>query len=98
MDKLGDLIGRRMGDHHLGAAAKASEVLLFANQLLQESGILPRDAKAMTFKQGTLLIGVRNSLWAQEVRGLTLELAQKLQKKAGLMAPLKVRTKSLTNL
>lgn len=97
MDKISALIGRRMGAHDLREASLASQVVHAANQILMEDFKADsKEVKALTFKQGTLLIAVKNSLWAEEVRGMTLELQEKILKKVPLKTPLKIRTKSLT--
>lgn len=96
MQKLSELIQNRLHNHKLHASAKASEVVFRANECLLE--YFPdhqRAVKAISIKQGVLLIEVKSSVWSQELWSVSDELLQKLQKEFGEKMVQKIRTVSV---
>ena len=93
MEKIGNLITRRLNQHKLGDSARASEAVYKANQYLgQWLRCDPGDVRAYQLKQGTLWIRTRNAAWGQETWAVTKPLLKKLQG----MGVRKIRTKSMS--
>lgn len=97
MQKLSDLIKVRLNNHNLSTSAKSAEVIYFANQLLADfADPVKSGVKAYKFNGGTLFIGVKNSVWAQEVFGEQEKVLQKLKNRFGEKVIKKILIKSLT--
>ncbi len=97
MDKIGNIIGKRLNQHKLGESARASEVINKANQYLSKTlKCEAEDARATTLKDGILWIKVGSATWGQEVWGTTAPLLKKLHGEYGKNSVKKIRTKSLT--
>ena len=97
MDKIGNIIGKRLNQHKIGDAARASEVIHMANQYLsRELKCESNDARAFQIKGGILWIKVNGSSWNQEVWSRSFPLLKKIQKEYGENFVKKIRTKSLT--
>jgi len=97
MEQLGDLIGKRLNQHKLGEAARASMVLNKANIFLQNK--FPNaegEVNAFRLKNGTLFIGVMSSVWSQELWGYKEKLIEEIHNEYGKNSVIKVVIKSLT--
>ena len=98
MDKIGDIIGRRMNQHNLGESVRASAVIHKANTFLQGRLQCTEDeVNAFRLKDGVLYIGTVGSVWSQEVFHHQEELKEEMQKEHGPKAVLRVVIKSLTS-
>ena len=96
MEQLSDIAKRRLNQHKLGEVSQASLILFTAQKFLQDHfGQDPQVAKPLSLRQGTLWIGVKNSVYAQEVQGLSQKLLATLQV-YGIARPQRIRTKHLT--
>jgi len=97
MDKIGDLIGRRLNQHKLGESAKASLVVSKANDFLWKK--LPdseEEVRAFRLKDGVLYIGTVGAVWSQEVHGLKEKLMDEIHHEHGKNSVLRVVIKGLT--
>jgi len=96
MDRIGDIIGKRLNHHQISDSARASEVVHKANQYLSqwlkcETG----DARVTSLKDGILWVGTGNSAWSQETQGITSPLLKKLQDEYGKTYVKKIRIRSI---
>ncbi len=97
MEKIGNIIGKRLNQHKLGESASASEVIYKANEYLSKTlKCEAEDVRATTLKNGILWVKVGNAGWAQETWGVTAPLLKKLHNEYGKNCVKKIRTKSLT--
>lgn len=98
MDKIGDIIGKRMNQHNLGESARASAVIHKANVFLQGRLQCTEDeVNVFRLKDGVLYVGTVGSVWSQEVFHRQEELMEEMQKEHGPKTVLKVVIKSLTS-
>lgn len=97
MEKLSDLIKKRLPKHNLGTAAKSAEVLFVANKLLEDLLNSPdRSVKAYRLESGNLFIAAENSVWTQELWGIRDKVIKKLQERFGKSFVKKIVIKCLT--
>ena len=97
MDKIGDLIGKRLNQHNLGESARAAMVVAKANCFLREK--FPEsedDFRAFRLKDGILYIGAHGAVWSQELSGHRGELMRAIHDEYGQKSVLKIVIKSLT--
>lgn len=95
MEKLSDLIGKRLHQHKLGEVSKAASVLHSADALLYKK--FQTDAtqlKALHLKNGTLTIGTASSVWSQELWGYQETLLKQLNHMHGEKSVVKIRLQS----
>jgi len=98
MDKIGDIIGKRLNQHKLGESARASAVLHKANAFLQGKLQCSDDeVNAFRLKDGVLYIGTAGSAWSQEVFHRQEELKNEVRGELGQKAILRVVIKGLTS-
>lgn len=84
MQKLTDLIGKRLNQHKLGESAKAAEVIFAANQLIQGYfDVEPSEIEAIQLKNGVLLVRVASAVWNQEFWGYQEFLLADLRERFG---------------
>jgi len=98
MDKIGSLVSKRLNQHKLGEAARASMVLNKANIFLQNK--FPNaegEVSAYRLKNGILFIGVMSSVWSQELWGYKERLIEEIHNEYGKNSVIKVVIKSLTS-
>jgi len=80
MDKLSDLIQKRLNQHKIGDSALASEIVFKANQYISIWLKCEVDeVRAYKFQNGILHINVFNSVWSQEAWGISEKLLSKLK-------------------
>ena len=97
MDKIGNIIGKRLNHHQISESARASEVVYKANQHIAKwLKCETDDARAISLKGGVLWIGTGNAGWSQEVQGITSPLLKKLQDEYGGIYVKKIRIRSMT--
>ena len=97
MDKLSDIVGKRLNHHNIGETARASEVVFKANQYLAKTLKCEKeDAKVTSLKDGILWIGTGSAVWSQETQGVTSPLLKKLQDEYGETYVKKVMIRSIT--
>lgn len=91
MDKLNDLISKRLSQHKLGDSAKASLILHTANILISQKFKTDQaEIKALRLKEGVLTIGTVSSVWSQELWGYNEELMKEIQKEHGPKSIIKI--------
>ena len=96
MDKIGEIIGKRLNQHKIGESARASEVIYKANQFLVKTlKCEAEDARATSLKDGILWIGTGNAVWSQETQGIANPLLKKLQGEYGETYVKKIRIRSI---
>lgn len=99
MDKLGEIINKRLNQHKLGDSARASEILHLANFSLQKRLECGDDeVRAFRLKEGALYIGTAGSVWSQEVFHRREELMEEIRQKYGQKAVSRVIIKGLTSI
>jgi len=97
MDKLKDLMARRLSAHKLSSEASASQVVSYADDFLKKTlNLTSSDIKVLYLKNAILWIGVSHPILGQEILGVLDPLLSDLQKKYGQKMIQKIRTKSLT--
>lgn len=97
MDKISNIVGKRLNQHQIGDSARASEVVFKANQHLSVwLKCEKEEVNAIKIVNGILTVGVGNATWGQEVYGVNRKLLRKLQEEFGEKYIQKVVTKSLT--
>lgn len=97
MDKLSDLLGRRLNQHRLGDSARAAAILSAANKLLQAKLECQDDeVRAFRLDQGVLYVGTSNSVWGQEVWARQEELMAEIHQEYGKNSLSKIVIKGLT--
>lgn len=97
MDKIGNIIGKRLNQHKLGESARASQVLLKANHLLREKlQCEEEEVRAFRLKDGVLYVGTAGSAWSQEVFHRQADLLREIREEHGPKSVLKIVIKSLT--
>ena len=97
MDKIGDIIGKRLNQHRLGESARASQIIGRANRFLQKSLECGEDeVRVFRFKDGVLYVGTVGSAWSQEVFHRQAELMKEIREEYGQKSVLKIVIKSLT--
>ena len=97
MDKIGDLIGKRLNQHNLGEAARASLVVNKANAFLWNKFPDSEDeVMAFRLKDGVLYIGTAGAAWSQEIHGLREKLMDDIHQEYGKNSVIKVVIKGLT--
>lgn len=98
MDKLGDIIGKRLNQHKLGDAARASEIVYHANVSLHKRlNCTDDDVRAFRLKDGVLYVGTIGSAWSQEVFHQQEGLLEEIQKQHGPKSIVKIVIKGLTS-
>jgi len=98
MKKLSDLIAKRLNQHKLGESSASSHVLSRANEYLAKwLKSMPEEVRAITLKNGILIVGVIQPVWGQEVWGIKRRLLATLQDEFGIKILQKIVTKSLTS-
>lgn len=98
MDKIGDLVSKRLNQHKLGESARASLVVNRANQFLQKK--FPdseNEVNAFRLKDGVLYVGTAGSVWSQEVWAEQENLLAELRKEYGQKSVIKILIKGLTS-
>lgn len=84
MQKLTDIIGKRLNQHKLGDAAQASQVIFRSNQLLKaQFKVNSSELKAVQLKNGVLHVGSVSAVWSQEMWGYQADLLAELQEEFG---------------
>ncbi len=84
MDKIGNLVNKRLNQHHLGESARASAVVHRANSLItQKLNDAEEDVRAFRLKDGVLWINTTSAVWSQEVWGIQENLKDDIQKEFG---------------
>ena len=97
MDKIGAIIGKRLNQHHLGESARAAQIIVKANQLLQKKLACEEDeVRAFRLKDGILYVGTVGSAWSQEVFHRQADLLREIREEHGQKSVLKIVIKSLT--
>ena len=97
MDRIGTIITKRLNQHKLGESAKASEILLKANDCLQKKLQCSDDeVRAFRLKDGVLYVGTVGSAWSQEVFHQQQGLMKEIRKEHGQKSVLRIVIKSLT--
>lgn len=97
MDKIGDIIGKRLNQHHLGESARAAQVILRANEFLKKSlQCDDSEVRAFRLKEGILYIGTVGSAWSQEVFHQQKHLMKEIREEYGAKSILKIVIKGLT--
>lgn len=97
MDKLGDIVGKRLNQHKLGGDARASLVLHQADSMMQEKfNCEPTELKALRLKDGVLTIGSVSSVWSQELWSFQDELKRSIRLEHGQKSVSKILIKALT--
>lgn len=97
MDKIGDLIGKRLNQHKLGDSARAGLIVSQANQFLRKR--FPdseEEIRAFRLKEGVLYIGTIGAVWSQELWGCQEMLLEEIRHEHGKKSVMKVVIKSLT--
>jgi len=91
MDKLINIVDKRLNQHRLGDSASASQIIFRVNQLLTDKfGSTEAEVKALTLKDGTLKIGTVSSVWSQELWAYQEPLIQLIQKEYGPKSVIKI--------
>lgn len=97
MDKIGDIIGKRLNQHRLGESARAALILKGVNSFLQNRlRCSESEVNAFRVKDGTLYIGTYGAAWSQEVFLRQEELVSQVRREYGPKSVLRVIIKSLT--
>jgi hypothetical protein len=97
MDKIGDLIGKRLNQHKLGESARASAIVHKANLFLREKFPESEDeVRAFRLKDGILYIGTAGAVWSQEVHGCQSQMIEVIGREYGEKSVVKVVIKGLT--
>ncbi|MBU0727213.1 DUF721 domain-containing protein [Patescibacteria group bacterium] len=97
MDKLIDIIGKRLNKHKIGESAHASEVVFKANEYLYKwLKCETEDVRAAKLVNGFLTVNVGNAVWGQEMWNVHSTLLKKLQNDFGKKSVGKIIIKSLT--
>ncbi len=97
MDKLSDVIKKRLNHHSLEPAAKAAMVVDAANELLQSYWAEAKtEVRATKVEKGTLTIEVSHATWGSEVQMHSDKLLKALQSQYGDKMVQKIRIKTLT--
>ncbi len=98
MDKLGQIVKKRLNQHKLGDSARASEILHLANLSLQKKLDCSDDeVRAFRLKDGALYVGTAGSVWSQEVFHQREELMDEIRQKHGQKAVSRIVIKGLTS-
>ncbi len=98
MDKLSEIIRKRLNQHKLGDTARASEILYNANKSLQSRLQCSDDeVRAFRLKDGILYIGTVGSAWGQEVFYQQEGLMEEIRKQHGPKSVIKIVIKGLTS-
>jgi len=96
MEKIGDIIGKRLNHHQIANSARAAEVVFKANQFLAKTlKCETEDVRANSLKDGILWVGTANAAWSQETQGITSPLLKKLQDEYGKTYVKKIRIRSI---
>ena len=99
MDKIGVVINKRLNQHKLGDTARASEILLKANKLLQQKlSCADDEVRAFRLKEGVLYVGTVGSAWSQEVFHQQEGLIKEIREEHGQKSVSKIVIKSLKSL
>jgi len=97
MDKLGEIINKRLNQHKLGDTARASEILHNANKSLQNRLQCSDDeVRAFRLKDGILYVGTVGSAWSQEVFHQQEGLMKEIREEHGPKSVLRIVIKGLT--
>ncbi len=98
MDKLGEIINKRLNQHKLGDAARASEIVHHANVSLQKRLQCSDDeVRAFRLKDGILYVGTAGSAWGQEVFYQQEGLMEEIRKQHGSKSVIRIVIKGLTS-
>ena len=98
MDKLGEIINKRLNQHKLGDTARASEIVYHANVSLHKRlNCTDDDVRVFRLKEGVLYVGTAGSAWSQEVFYQQEGLLEEMQKQHGPKSVLKIVIKGLTS-
>lgn len=98
MDKIGDIVGKRLNQHKLGDTARASEILHKANRSLHEKlQCSDEEVKAFRLKDGILYIGAVGSAWSQEIFHQREQLLDEIRREHGDKAVIRIVIKGLTS-
>ncbi|MBU0578081.1 DUF721 domain-containing protein [Patescibacteria group bacterium] len=84
MEKISNIVGKRLNQHKIGDSARASEAIFKANQYLSQwLKCEYEDARAYKLKDGILWVGTGNATWSQEVWSVSNSLLKKMQEEYG---------------
>jgi len=98
MDKIGDIIGKRLNQHNLGESARAATVLHQANAFLQAKlQCTETEVHAFRIKDGVLYIGTAGAAWSQEVFLRQEELMDEVRGELGQKVIVRIVLKGLTS-
>ncbi len=98
MEKLSDIMKRRLHQHRLGGESQASQVLFHAQQFFRHHFTEePNAVRPLKLQNAILWVGVEHAPMAQEVRGITSKLMAELKSRFGERTVKQIRTKDLTN-
>lgn len=95
MEKIGNIVGKRLNQHKLGESSRASEVINRANQYLSKTlKCESDDVRATTLKDGILWVRVSSAVWGQETWGVVSPLLKQLQGEYGNSIVKRIRTRT----
>src|SRR5688500_3821210 len=98
MQKLTDLIEKRLNQHKLGDSAKASHIIHLANRFLYEKFKMgASEIRALVVKEGTLSIGTVSSVWSQEIWSYQETLLKKIRQECGEKSVVKILITGLSD-
>ncbi|MFH0821044.1 MAG: DciA family protein [Candidatus Peregrinibacteria bacterium] len=98
MEKLSDIVQRRLHQYQLGGESRASQVLFHAQKFFHHHFIDdPNSVRPLKFQNAILWVGVEHASLAQEVRGISPKLLEELKIQYGATTIKQIRTKDLTN-
>lgn len=98
MDKIDVIIGKRLNKHKLGESARAAEIIVKANHLLQKKLQCQEDeVRAFRLKEGVLYVGTVGSAWSQEVFHMKEGMMKEIRDSHGENSVIKIVIKSLTS-
>ena len=98
MEKLVEIIQRRLNQHKLGSVSEASQILFDAQTFFHHHFIDdPQLVRPLKIQNAVLWVGVQNASLSQEVRGILPQLMKQLHGRYGERLVKQIRTKSLTD-
>lgn len=96
MEKLGDIVKKRLHQHRLGESSQASSVLFDAQKWL--AGHFEKDPRAVRpikLQNAVLWLSVAHAGWAQEAHSVSRNLLSSLQSRYGATRVRKILIKSI---
>jgi len=98
MDKIGDIVGKRLNQYKLGESARAAQIVMRANELFQgQLGCSEEEVRAFRLKDGVLYVGTVGSVWSQEVFQRQTGVMDEIRREHGSKSVLRIVIKSLTS-